>query len=94
MALSQSAASDLLDAFRAGDGVDLIRDKPMCSPWRIAAARQAVRTGQARQHAFCGLALSPRAGNHTDGSVPRHSASRTHGARGCRSAEATYPRKP
>jgi len=26
MALSQSAASDLLDAFRAGDGVDLIRE--------------------------------------------------------------------
>src|SRR5688572_9379413 len=26
MALSQSAVSDLLDAFRAGDGVDLIRD--------------------------------------------------------------------
>ncbi len=59
MALSQSAASDLLDAFRAGDGVDLIRDKPMCSPWRIAAVRQAVRTGQARQSAFCGAALCP-----------------------------------
>ncbi len=26
MALSQSAVSDLLDAFRAGDGVDLIRE--------------------------------------------------------------------
>ena len=26
MALSQSALSELLDAFRAGDGVDLIRD--------------------------------------------------------------------
>ena len=26
MALSQSAASELLDAFRAGDGVDLIRE--------------------------------------------------------------------
>ena len=26
MALSQSAVSELLDAFRAGDGVDLIRE--------------------------------------------------------------------
>jgi len=26
MTLSQSAVSDLLDAFRAGDGVDLIRE--------------------------------------------------------------------
>ena len=26
MALSQSVVSDLLEAFRAGDGVDLIRD--------------------------------------------------------------------
>jgi hypothetical protein len=26
MALSESAVSELLDAFRAGDGVDLIRD--------------------------------------------------------------------
>ena len=26
MTLSQSAVSDLLDAFRAGDGVNLIRD--------------------------------------------------------------------
>ena len=26
MALSQSALSELLDAFRAGDGVDLIRE--------------------------------------------------------------------
>ena len=26
MALSQSALSDLLDAFRAGDGVDLVRE--------------------------------------------------------------------
>ena len=26
MALSQSVVSELLDAFRAGDGVDLIRD--------------------------------------------------------------------
>jgi len=26
MALSQSALSELLEAFRAGDGVDLIRD--------------------------------------------------------------------
>jgi hypothetical protein len=26
MVLSDSAVSDLLDAFRAGDGVDLIRD--------------------------------------------------------------------
>ena len=32
MALSESAVSELLDAFRAGDGVDLIRESvPWCS---------------------------------------------------------------
>ena len=28
MALSQSALSELLDAFRTGDGVDMIRESP------------------------------------------------------------------
>jgi putative transposase len=44
MALSQSALSELLDAFRAGDGVDPIRDAVQLvpqdglppKPWRVA----------------------------------------------------------
>ena len=32
MALPQSAVSELLEAFRAGDGVDLVRESGTCQP--------------------------------------------------------------
>jgi putative transposase len=48
MALSQSAVSELLDAFRAGDGVDLIRDSVRLVMQELIEAEATERIGAAR----------------------------------------------
>jgi putative transposase len=48
MALSQSAVSELLDAFRAGDGVDLIRESVRMVMQELIETEAAERVGAAR----------------------------------------------
>ena len=48
MALSQSAVSELLDAFRAGDGVDLIRESVRMVMQELIETEAAERIGAAR----------------------------------------------
>ena len=48
MALSQSAVSELLDAFRAGDGVDLIRDSVRMVMQELIEAEATERIGASR----------------------------------------------
>ena len=48
MALSQSAVSELLDAFRAGDGVDLIRESVRMVMQELIEAEATERIGAAR----------------------------------------------
>lgn len=48
MALSQSAVSELLEAFRAGDGVDLIRDSVRLVMQELIEAEATERIGAAR----------------------------------------------
>ncbi len=48
MALSQSALSELLDAFRAGDGVDLIRESVRMVMQELIEAEAAERIGAGR----------------------------------------------
>ncbi len=48
MALSQSAVSELLEAFRAGDGVDLIRDSVRLVMQELIEAEAVERIGAAR----------------------------------------------
>ena len=48
MALSQSALSELLDAFRAGEGVDLIRESVHMVMQELIEAEATERVGAAR----------------------------------------------
>ena len=48
MALSQSALSELLDAFRAGEGVDLVRESVRMVMQELVEAEAAERIGAAR----------------------------------------------
>ena len=48
MALSQSALSELLDAFRAGDGADLIRDAVRVVLQELIELEATERIGAAR----------------------------------------------
>ena len=48
MALPQSALSELLDAFRAGDGVDLIRDSVRLVLQELVELEATERIGAAR----------------------------------------------
>ncbi len=48
MALSQSALSELLDAFRAGDGVDLVRESVRMVMQELIEAEAAERIGAGR----------------------------------------------
>ena len=48
MALSQSALSELLDAFRAGDGVDLIRDSVRMVMQELIETEASERIGAGR----------------------------------------------
>ena len=48
MALSQSAVSELLDAFRAGDGVDLIRESVRMVMQELIEAEATERIGAGR----------------------------------------------
>jgi putative transposase len=48
MALSQSALSELLDAFRAGEGVDLIRDSVRMVMQELIEAEATERIGAGR----------------------------------------------
>lgn len=48
MALPQSALSELLDAFRAGDGVDLIRDSVRVALQELIELEATERIGAAR----------------------------------------------
>ena len=48
MALSQSALSELLDAFRAGDGVDLIRDSVRMVMQELIEVEASERIGAGR----------------------------------------------
>lgn len=45
MALSQSALSDILDAFRAGDGVDLVRESVRMVMQELIEAEATERIG-------------------------------------------------
>lgn len=47
MALPQSALSELLDAFRAGDGVDLVRDSVRVASQELIELEAAERIGAA-----------------------------------------------
>jgi putative transposase len=48
MALTESAVSELLDAFRAGDGVDLIRDAVTMVPQELIEVEATEQIGAAR----------------------------------------------
>ena len=48
MALSQSAVSELLDAFRTGDGVDLIRESVRMVMQELIEAEATEKIGAAR----------------------------------------------
>jgi transposase-like protein len=68
MALSQSALSELLDAFRAGDGVDLIRESVRTVLQELIEAEATEASGVAHttrrlrcRGAFCAVRV-PRVG--------------------------------
>ncbi len=62
MALSQSAASDLLDAFRAGDGVDLIREAVQLVLQELIETEATEHIG-ADRHERCGARVTDRDGH-------------------------------
>ncbi len=86
MAMSQSALSELLDAFRAGEGVDLIRESVRMVMQELIEAEATERIGASRhERAESCLTdrngsrprlLATRAGPHTDRSGLRLSVIR------------------
>jgi hypothetical protein len=60
MALSQSVESELLDAFRAGDGVELIRDAVRVVLQELIEVEATEATGAGRLRTHQPACLSPR----------------------------------